>query len=64
MTHKGIVYEEASLNNIGNYYYEVCSNGNEKILYSIFLIDYILLIISIYISYQGRNSNYHLYIIL
>lgn len=64
-THEGVVKENGYIKNVGTYVYEICSMGNKYVLYLIFFNDFILLIISTFISYQGRNSKYciHIYIL-
>jgi len=61
-TFRGIESESIYLENVGYYNNEICSIGNIYILNVIFVIDYILLIISIIISYRGRNSNIIFYL--
>ncbi|ORY73156.1 hypothetical protein LY90DRAFT_179256 [Neocallimastix californiae] len=48
-------YLEKKIPNVGVYYDKVCSKGNKELFYSIFTINLILAIISIFHSYQGRN---------
>jgi len=48
-------YLEKKIPNVGVYYDKICTKGNQELLYSIFSINFILLIISIFYSYQGRN---------
>jgi len=55
--HDGVTEKESYIKNVGSYKYNTCSIGNENILTLIFLIDYTLLVISIIMSYRGRNSN-------
>lgn len=59
-TQKGIINKEKTLINGIKYNYETCSRGNEAILSIIFSVDYILLLVSIIISYKGRKSNIYL----
>jgi len=54
-THKGVEERESYIKDVGSYKYNACSIGNENILTLIFLIDYTLLVISIIMSYRGRN---------
>ncbi|ORY86449.1 hypothetical protein LY90DRAFT_663100 [Neocallimastix californiae] len=53
--HDGVTEKESYIKNVGSYKYNTCSIGNENILTLIFLIDYTLLVISIIMSYRGRN---------
>jgi len=55
--HKGLNIKHSKLFNIGYYDYSVCSYGDKNIITIIFLIDYILVLISIISAYKGRNSN-------
>lgn len=57
-THESVVKKDGYIKNVGTYKYEICSTGNDHILYLIFFINYILLIISTFISYKGRDSKY------
>ncbi|KAL6607703.1 hypothetical protein U3516DRAFT_15133 [Neocallimastix sp. 'constans'] len=53
--HKGLNIKHSKLFNIGYYDYSVCSYGDKNIITIIFLIDYILVLISIISAYKGRN---------
>ncbi|ORY73158.1 hypothetical protein LY90DRAFT_666761 [Neocallimastix californiae] len=55
LTHKGVQKENVYYQIIGYIELNKCSTGNKRIFYLIFIIDYILLAISIVISYQGRK---------
>jgi len=57
-TQKGIVITEKYLHGIGYYNEKKCSIGNENILNIIYSFDYVLVILSIYNTYRGRNSKY------
>ncbi|ORX41902.1 hypothetical protein BCR36DRAFT_374898 [Piromyces finnis] len=52
---KGIELHQLYLDNVGYYTVSSCSYGNLNILNIIFSIDYLLLFLSITISYRGRN---------
>jgi len=54
----GIKQVSRNLKNAGIYQITVCSTGNESLLTSIFVLDYCLLILSIIMAYQGRNSKF------
>eukprot|EP00833_Pecoramyces_ruminatium_P018411 jgi/Orpsp1_1/1192443/evm.model.d7180000093286.1 len=55
-TQKGIETKERLIKDTSVFYeYQKCSNGNVYIFSLIFLVDYVLLLISIYIAYRGRN---------
>ncbi|ORX82022.1 hypothetical protein BCR32DRAFT_292924 [Anaeromyces robustus] len=53
-TQKGVIQKERFKDNI-NYSYDICSYGNEYIITIIYSIDYILLLISIFMAYRGRK---------
>jgi len=55
ITHEGIVSVRDNIEKIGYFNYNSCSTGNLYILSSIFILEYALLIVSIIVSYQGRN---------
>jgi hypothetical protein len=54
MTNHEYDYKEKKIPNVGIYYDKECPIGNKNLLYTIFAINYILLIFSIFVSYQGR----------
>jgi len=56
MTNHEYDYKEKKIPNVGIYYDKECPIGNKNLLYTIFAINYILLIFSIFVSYQGRLS--------
>ncbi|KAG4106109.1 hypothetical protein H8356DRAFT_1631042, partial [Neocallimastix lanati (nom. inval.)] len=56
LTQNGVEMKKKYLKNKSIYYeYQQCSMGNEYIFSLIFFVDYILLLLSIYVAYQGRN---------
>ena len=54
----GVVLVNRNLLGVGNYSVNVCSIGNESLFTAIFVLDYCLVVLSIIMSYQGRNSKY------
>jgi len=54
----GIVSADRNLSGVGIYSVNVCSIGNEGLFTAIFVLDYCLVVLSIMMSYQGRNSKY------
>jgi len=64
MFNNGIVKEQKYLKNVGQYEEEICSIGNHYLINTIFVIDFVLLIISITNTYRGRNSKYFFLIII
>ena len=64
LTQNGVEMKKKYLKNKSIYYeYQQCSMGNEYIFSLIFFVDYILLLLSIYVAYQGRNSNFFFFYI-
>jgi len=55
-TNKGVEKELTYVKELGYYYKELCSTGNEYLLLFVFSFDFSLLSLSIIVSYRGRNS--------
>ena len=55
-TQKGVIEKRRNLEDIGYYYYETCSIGNEHLLTAIFGISAGLLIFSIVKAFRGKDS--------
>jgi len=55
-TQKGIESTDMYIRNVGYIKYAKCSTKNIELIDFMFFIDYVLLLLSIRISYLGRNS--------